>query len=115
NEELTQYHKDLAASVQLVCEELIIQILNHLQKRTGLKNVCIAGGVAQNSVANGKVIEKTNFENLYIPSAGHDAGISMGSALYTYNHILKRKRMPAIFNAYTGSRFSNEEIEIFLV
>jgi carbamoyltransferase len=115
NEELTQYHKDLAASVQLVCEELIIKILNHLQKRTGLKNVCIAGGVAQNSVANGKVIERTNFENLYIPSAGHDAGISMGSALYTYNHILKQKRMPAILSAYTGSRFSNEEIEAFLI
>jgi carbamoyltransferase len=114
NEELTQRHKDLAASVQLVCEELILHILNHLQKRTGLKNICIAGGVAQNSVANGKIIEKTGFENLYIPSAGHDAGISMGSALYAYNHILKQKRAPAVYNAYTGSKFSNDEIEIFL-
>jgi carbamoyltransferase len=114
NEELTQRHKDLAASVQLVCEELILHILNHLQKRTGLKNICIAGGVAQNSVANGKIIEKTGFENLYIPSAGHDAGISMGSALYAYNHILKQKRAPAVYNAYTGSKFSNEEIEVFL-
>ncbi len=114
SEELTQSHKDLAASVQLVCEELILHILNHLQKRTGLKNVCIAGGVAQNSVANGKIIEKTGFENLYIPSAGHDAGISMGSALYTFNHILKQKRAPAVYSAYTGSRFSNDEIEIFL-
>jgi carbamoyltransferase len=114
SEELTQRHKDLAASVQLVCEELILHILNHLQKRTGLKNICIAGGVAQNSVANGKIIEKTEFENLYIPSAGHDAGISMGSALYAYNHILKQKRAPAVYNAYTGSKFSNDEIEIFL-
>ena len=113
-EDLTQQHKDLAASVQLVCEELILHILNHLQKRTGLKNVCIAGGVAQNSVANGKIIEKTKFENLYIPSAGHDAGISMGSALYAYNHILKQKRTPAVYSAYTGSRFSNEFIEAFL-
>ncbi len=113
-EELTQKHKDIAASVQLICEELIIHILNHLQKRTGLKNICIAGGVAQNSVANGKVIEKTNFENLYIPSAGHDAGISMGSALYTHNHILKQERVPPVYNAYTGSKFSNEEIEAFL-
>ncbi|MBL7831032.1 MAG: carbamoyltransferase, partial [Saprospiraceae bacterium] len=54
-EELTQYHKDLAASVQRCAEELIFHILNHLQKRTGLKNICIAGGVAQNSVANGKI------------------------------------------------------------
>jgi len=113
-EELTQAHKDLAASVQLVCEELIVHILYHLQKRTGLKNICIAGGVAQNSVANGKIIEKTEFENLYIPSAGHDAGISMGSALYAHHHILKQKRTPAVYSAYTGSRFSNEFIEAFL-
>lgn len=113
-EELAQKHKDLAASVQKVCEELILHILNHLQKRTGLKNICIAGGVAQNSVANGKILENTAFENLYIPSAGHDAGISMGSALYVYNHLLKQKRTPAVYSAYTGSKFSNEEIEVFL-
>lgn len=113
-EELTQQHKDLAASVQVVCEELILHILNHLHQRTGTKNVCIAGGVAQNSVANGKIIEKTKFENLYIPSAGHDAGISMGSALYAYNHILKQPRSKAIYSAYTGSRFSNDEVESFL-
>jgi carbamoyltransferase len=113
-DELTQKHKDIATSVQRVCEELILHVLNHLQKRTGLKNVCIAGGVAQNSVANGKIIENTAFEHLYIPSAGHDAGISMGSALYAYNHILKQPRAAAVYNAYTGSRFTNEEIEIYL-
>ena len=113
-EELTQKHKNIAASVQKVCEELILHMLNHLQKKTGIKNICIAGGVAQNSVANGKIIENTEFENLYIPSAGHDAGISMGSALYAYNHILKQPRGAAIYSAYTGSRYSNEEIEIFL-
>ena len=114
DEEIGQKHKDIAASVQRVCEELIFHILNHLQKRTGLKNICIAGGVAQNSVANGKVLEKTAFKNLYIPSAGHDAGISMGSALYAYNHILKKPRGQAIYNACTGSRFTNDEIESFL-
>ncbi len=113
-EELSQKHKDIAASVQKVCEELILHILNHLQKRTGLENICIAGGVAQNSVANGKIIENTGFENLYIPSAGHDAGISMGCAMYFYNHILNQPRMPPIYNAYTGSKFNNEEIESFL-
>jgi carbamoyltransferase len=113
-EDLTQRHKDMAASVQLVCEELILHILTHLHKKTGLKNICLAGGVAQNSVANGKIIEKTGFEKLYIPSAGHDAGISMGSALYVHNHVLKQKRSEAIYSAYTGSKFSNEEIEILL-
>ena len=113
-EELNQKHKDIAASVQKVCEELILHILNHLQKRTGLKNICIAGGVAQNSVANGKILEFSSFENLYIPSAGHDAGISMGCALYTYNHLLNQPRGNAVYSAYTGSQFTNEEIEIFL-
>ncbi|MBS1949727.1 MAG: Nodulation protein nolO [Cytophagales bacterium] len=113
-EELTQKHKDIAASVQRVCEELILHILSSLQQRTGLKNICIAGGVAQNSVANGKIIERTNFENLYIPSAGHDAGISMGSAQYAYHHVLKNKRCPPIYSAYTGSKFSNDEIEKLL-
>ncbi len=113
-DELTQYHKDLAASVQKVTEELIIHILIHLHERTGLKNVCIAGGVAQNSVANGKVIERTPFEKLYIPSAGHDAGLSMGSALYHYHQQLGRPRTAPVLSAYTGSRFSNEEIEAVL-
>lgn len=112
--ELTQYHKDLAASVQRFTEELIFHIVNHLQKRTGLKNLCIAGGVAQNSVANGKILKNSDFENLYIPSAGHDAGISMGAAYYVYNKILKQPRVNAIYSAYTGSIFNNEEIEIYL-
>jgi carbamoyltransferase len=113
-EELNQKHRDIAASVQKVCEELILHILNHLQKRTGQKNICIAGGVAQNSVANGKILEFSSFENLYIPSAGHDAGISMGCALYAYNHLLNQPRGNAVYSAYTGSKFTNEEIEIFL-
>jgi carbamoyltransferase len=114
NEELTQYHKDLASSVQRVCEKLIFHILNHLQKRTGLKELCIAGGVAQNSVANGKILKNTTFEKIYIPSAGHDAGTSMGSGLYLYNHILKQERAEPCYTASLGSHFSNEEIEMFL-
>jgi carbamoyltransferase len=115
NEELSQYHKDMASSVQRVTEQLIFHILSHLQKRTGLKNVCIAGGVAQNSVANGKITRNTAFQNIYIPSAGHDAGISMGCALYVYNHILQKPRSGVVQSAYTGSKFSNEEIERYLI
>lgn len=114
SDELTQKHKDLAASVQRVTEELLIHILSHLQKRTGLKKVCVAGGVAQNSVANGKFIGTTGFDELYIPSAGHDAGLSMGSALYYYNHVLKQPRRAPVYSAYTGSRSTNEEIETLL-
>ena len=113
-EPLTQYHKDLGASVQRITELLIFHILNALQKKTGLKNICIAGGVAQNSVANGKLTRNTGFENIYIPSAGHDAGISMGSALFVYNQVLKQPRQLPVYSAFTGSRFNNEEIEIYL-
>jgi carbamoyltransferase len=115
NEEpLTQYHKDLGASVQRITEILIFHMLNSLQKKTGLQNICIAGGVAQNSVANGKLSRNTGFENIYIPSAGHDAGIAMGAALYVYNQELKQPRHAAVYSAFTGSRFSNEEIESYL-
>ncbi|NOT76609.1 MAG: carbamoyltransferase [Cyclobacteriaceae bacterium] len=114
DEPLTQDHKDLAASVQRVTEELIIHILSHLHKRTGLKNICIAGGVAQNSVANGKIIGRTGFENLYIPPAGHDAGLSMGSALFQNHHVLKNPRVAPTYSAFMGSKFSNEEIESIL-
>jgi len=113
NEALTQYHKDLAASVQKMTEVTIFHMLNHLQKKTGLENVCIAGGVAQNSVANGKIMNNTSFKHVYIPSAAHDSGISIGAALYVQHQQLNIKREP-IMSAYTGSYFSNEEIEKLL-
>jgi carbamoyltransferase len=111
---LTQYHKDLAASVQKITEKTIFHILDSVQQRTGLKNLCLAGGVAQNSVANGKIKTNSSFENIYIPSAGHDAGIAMGAALYVQHQLLKKERTPSIQTAYTGSRFSNEEIKSIL-
>lgn len=111
SEPVTQYHKDLAASVQQMTEELIFHILWALYDKTGLENVCIAGGVAQNSVANGKIIFNTPFKQLYIPSAGHDAGICMGAAMYVYNHLQRQPRAAPIYSAYTGSSYTNQEIE----
>ena len=111
---LEQHHKDIAASVQQVTERVIFHLLNHLHKKTGLSEVCIAGGVAQNSVANGKISRNTPFKQVYIPSAGHDAGISMGAALYVQHQLLDLERQPAIYSAYTGSRATAEEIEILL-
>ena len=89
-EELTQDHMDLAASVQRHCEHVIFHTLTRLHELTGLDRVCIAGGVAQNSVANGKITRNTPFKEVYIPSAGHDAGISMGSAQYHIHANLER-------------------------
>ncbi|GGG42443.1 carbamoyltransferase [Croceivirga lutea] len=113
-DELTQFHKDLAKSVQTVTEEVIFHMAADLQKKTGSKNLCIAGGVAQNSVANGKILANTDFDRLYIPSAGHDAGISMGSALFHLHQNLDKPREEAIVSASTGSKFTNDEIESFL-
>ncbi len=112
-EKLTEYHKNLAWGVQRITEETIFHILNHLQKRTGLKNICIAGGVAQNSVANGKITDNTPFENLYIPPAGHDAGTAIGSALWLYNQIKDKLRIKPQKHSYFGAKFSDEEIENF--
>jgi carbamoyltransferase len=113
-EPLTQYHHDLAASVQKITEQTVFHILENLQKRTGLKNLCLAGGVAQNSVANGKIKSNTSFKNIYIPAAGHDAGNAIGAALFVYNQLLNKQRMPATLSAYTGSHFSNDQIKTFL-
>ena len=101
---------DFASSVQYVTEEIIFHILNHLYKRTGLKNLCLAGGVGQNSVANGKILLNTPFERIYIPSAAHDAGTAIGSAYYLYNHVLGNKRIPEIQHAYFGSQSTSQEI-----
>lgn len=114
DEELTQKHKDIATSVQHVAEEVYMHLLNEAHKRTGLDNICIAGGVSQNSVANGKISRKTKFSHIYIPSAGHDAGISMGAALYVHNQVLGNERIPAIWSAYTGAHYSDNIIEEIL-
>ena len=94
-EPLTQEHMDLAASVQRHCEEVIFHLLGRLHEETGLDRVCIAGGVAQNSVVNGKLTRNTPFKEIYVPSAGHDAGISMGSAQY---HIHADLGQPGAFS-----------------
>ena len=114
DEPLSQYHKDLAASVQSMTEKVIFHLLENLHKKTGLYNLCIAGGVAQNSVANGKITSNTSFKNVYIPSAGHDAGIAMGAALYVQHQVQKKERQPAIMSAYTGSHFCNDTIKELL-
>lgn len=113
-EELTPYHKDLAASVQAMCEEVIFQLAEALYEKTQLPNLCIAGGVAQNSVANGKLTDRTSFKHLFVPPAGHDAGTATGSALYHFHHNLKRPRVQNGAQAYTGACFSHAQIKQLL-
>lgn len=113
-EPLTDFHKDLAASVQKRTEEVIFQLAENLYRQTKLPNLCLSGGCAQNSVANGKIIENTSFEKLFIPPAGHDGGTALGSALYHFHHNLGNPRTSFRIRPYTGARFSNEQIKSML-
>jgi carbamoyltransferase len=112
---IIQHHKDIACSLQRRTEEIIFEILEKAFLLGDSKNICIAGGVAQNSVANGKIIQNTPFEKMYIPSAGHDAGISMGAAQYQYFHNMNNKRIDALYDANLGIEFSNSQIKSFLL
>lgn len=109
-ESIEQRHKDIAASLQRRTEELIFGIAEKAYKMTGCKKLALAGGVAQNSVANGKLLQNTSFVELYIPSAGHDAGIAMGSAQYQHFHNLKNERILPLYDANLGISFENQQI-----
>ncbi len=108
--ELTQHHRDLAASVQAVLEENYFAILNHVQRETGLKKVCLAGGVALNCVANGMIFDKTDFRDVYVQPAAHDAGTSIGAALYVQHQVLDQPRSFVMRHVCFGAEYSDAEI-----
>jgi carbamoyltransferase len=109
--ELLQQHYDLAASVQAVLEENYFALLNHIQKETGQNAVCLAGGVALNCVANGMIFEKTDFRDVYIQPAAHDAGTSIGAALYVQHQILNQPRSFVMRHVYYGPEYSDTDIQ----
>ena len=111
---LDPYYCDMAASIQKVTEEILLKMVTHLHKITGMKNLCLAGGVALNSVANFKVLRDGPFENVYIHPAPGDDGGCVGAAYWAYNHVLDQPRGPALDHAYLGSEYTDEEIEEFL-
>ncbi|TAK09221.1 hypothetical protein EPO44_01560, partial [bacterium] len=109
-----QHYADIAASIQTVTEEVLLKMANHVYKETGLKNLCMAGGVALNSVANGRILRETPFEAIYVqPSAG-DGGGAIGAALYAYHTILGNPRKFIMEHAYWGEEYSPGGIEKFL-
>lgn len=113
-EPLTQYHKDIAASIQRLTERVIFHILKKLYEKTSCDTLCVAGGVAQNSVANGKIYDNTPFKHIYMPPAATDAGTSIGAALWVYNQELKHPRIPPMLFANTGCRYSDDYIQKML-
>jgi carbamoyltransferase len=108
--DIRQKDKDLAASVQLVLEENYFALLNFVQKQTGGAAVCLAGGVALNCVANGMIFERTNFRDVYVQPAAHDAGTSIGAALYVQHQELKLPRCFEMLHVYYGTEYSDGEI-----
>lgn len=105
DEEATQRHYDIAASVQKAYEEILFHLLEWLYRQTGTRNLCMAGGCALNSLANGKISSRTPFDRLYFQPAAHDGGGALGSALYVYHHQLGRPRSFVMKHAYWGPAY----------
>jgi len=117
--EITQREMDIAASIQSVTEEVVMKMVQHVHKETGQKYLCMAGGVALNCVANGRILREGPFENLWIQPAAGDAGGAMGAALSTWYRYLGNERSIAEGydsqqGSYLGPSFSNEEVKAFL-
>lgn len=109
-----QYYADIAASIQVVTEQIMVKMANYAYKETGLKHLCMAGGVALNSVANRKILSETPFEEIYIQPAAGDGGASTGAALYCYHGILGKPRNFVMEHAYWGQEHSPAETREFL-
>jgi carbamoyltransferase len=105
---------DIAASVQKVCEEIVLRMARHLHRETGLTRLCMAGGVALNCVANGRVIRETPMKELWVQPAAGDAGGAVGVAHYVYNTLERQPRVGSWSHAYLGPAFPDAEIARYL-
>jgi carbamoyltransferase len=114
-DKLTQFHMDIAASIQLVTENILVKILSSLRKEYSISNLCLAGGVALNCVANGKIHKNKIFENIWIQPAAGDAGGSLGAALALWHIQLDNPRnldeKDLMKGSYLGPEYNNDEVE----
>ena len=106
-----QLYADIAASIQHVTEETMLKMANYAHQRTGLKKLCMAGGVALNSVANGRILRETPFEDVWIQPAAGDSGGALGAALYVYHVLLGKPRKFIMEHAYWGQAYSPHEVK----
>jgi carbamoyltransferase len=115
--EITQREMDLARSIQVITEEVMLKMAHHVRRETGMKHLCLAGGVALNCVANGRVLKEVPFDDIWIQPAAGDAGGSLGVALAIWHRYLGKPRSPsrdAMKGSYLGPRDNDEEIKAFL-
>ncbi|MFN6962564.1 MAG: carbamoyltransferase [Pyrinomonadaceae bacterium] len=108
-EELTEHHWDIACSAQKALEDTALYLVDEIHRMTGEENLCMAGGVAFNSVMNGRIFHETKFKRFFVQPAAGDAGCSVGSAFYVWNQILGRPRSFVMRHAYWGPGFTNDE------
>ena len=115
NEKITQFHMDIAASIQKVTEEIMIKLAKSIREEYGISNLCLAGGVALNCVANGKILKEKIFDNIWIQPAAGDAGGSLGAALALWHIDQGNKRLvnpkDDMKGSYLGTEYKQEEIE----
>ena len=109
--ELTDFHRDVAHSGQKIVEEIMVKMARHVHSETGLKNVCLAGGVALNCVANWRILRESGFENIFIQPAAGDSGGALGTAFYLQNTVMKQPRRFVMKHACWGPSFTDHEIE----
>ncbi|HWH80531.1 MAG TPA: carbamoyltransferase N-terminal domain-containing protein, partial [Candidatus Binatus sp.] len=102
-----EYYADIAASIQVVTEEILLTMVNALHRETGQRRLCMAGGVALNSVANGRILKETPFEEIYIQPAAGDSGAALGAALYAYHTLLGQPRRFVMDHVYWGKGYDN--------
>jgi carbamoyltransferase len=105
-----QYYADIAASIQHVTEETLLSIARNLHERTGSKRLCMAGGVALNSVANGRLLRETPFEEVWIQPAAGDSGGALGAALYVYHVLLGKRRKFVQEHSFWGKGYSPDDV-----
>ena len=109
--DLTKHHEDVAAALQAVLEEAYLHVVREAHRRTGSRNLCLAGGVALNAVANGRIRPETEFDGVYVQPAAGDSGIAVGAAFHVWNQQLGRPRGFVMEHAYTGPEYSDDECE----
>ena len=112
--EENQMYADVAASIQRATEEILLKMANHLHQKTGLKKLCVAGGVMLNSVANGRILRETAFDDIFVQPAAGDAGAALGAALWAYHVVLQRPRKFVMDHCYWGEEFSDAQVADFL-
>jgi carbamoyltransferase len=112
--ELDEFHQDIAHSGQRIVDEIMVKMATHVREQTGLENVCIAGGVGLNCVANWRILQESGFRNIFIQPAAGDSGGALGTAFYLYNSVLKHPRTFVMKHAYWGPSFTDEQMETAL-